>query len=823
MTGNGEKLTDDGVIRNFIPTIAETWQKTITVSKFDYENRFKQFLRMYEVLLKSMAAILYGRVRYYHSHVPEIERLKGKPTLGRFLRFNHACRKVLRKKSDPWIQELEHALSEKLTEQAVIHVCHTTMADLKEDAQWNKQTVAVRELFTILLELRNRTEHDAPPRKIFKDLDDDLYLTFMAIFRALRNILEDPWYAIQTSRTLPDRNYHYEMREFCGINENLKEIATERHLIEERLYAYDQRLDPPWIALWPIAHWDETENKIYLYNGFIGNKNAVFVDHTAAKKPLHLQEKTFEALFNIPSETSEPFEDEKTPVEPAEGERVSESDTGDPAAAAMILKGKNGYGDQDESLIFVSYACADDQPPPDTNEGWVTTLINRLKKQLDVKLGYEVKIDYPLNGNIQATSEILDAIPQTALLIVILSPNYVDSDWCRGAFLRMMKERVRHSSVFVIERNQLEDIVLPPEFDEVTDYCYDFYVVDREEGYPRVLRPNLQQDMHRYNNLVTRLNRDLAGKLQKLHRQQKHVLRTDKQHSQGSGDRHTVFLAGATDDLEEEREKIKCSLTEIDIQVIPEICYFNEPDAFEKAVSDDLVKSDLFVQLLGPRPGKKPPGLPQGYVCRQYELAQEAGKQIMQWHSPELDLKSIHDSDWRDFLEHKTVRAIELDEFTPAIVKKLTPAQPSEKGKKPGKKPPMIFIDVYYDDLVLAQNLCQIFDKLGAGYFLPLQSDKPSENREAFEQYVLHCDATMIVYGDVTPKWVSDQVLAVHKISWQREQGLAPVILDGPPGQKPPGQKPPVTFKLPGMEILQCRNHLDEQQLGNFIQTIQVG
>jgi len=55
-----------------------------------------------------------------------------------------------------------------------------------------------------------------------------------------------------------------------------------------------------------------------------------------------------------------------------------------------------------------------------------------------------------------------------------------------------------------------------------------------------------------------------------------------------------------------------------------------------------------------------------------------------------------------------------------------------------------------------------------------------------FEQYVLHCDALVIVYGEVSVKWVSDQLLAIRKISWKREQPLtAFAIFDGPPPQKP--------------------------------------
>jgi hypothetical protein len=474
----------------------------------------------------------------------------------------------------------------------------------------------------------------------------------------------------------------------------------------------------------------------------------------------------------------------------------------------------------------VSYARTDDQPPSGETEGWVTTLVKKLKNLLVQKLSceeaYSLKIDYSLNGNAQVTSEIIDTIQQTAFLLVILSRDYLASDWCqreRNNFLRMIEKFVRDGSrVFIIELDRLEDKNLPPEFTEVLDY-YDFYTVDSEEGHSRVLMPTIQQDMYRYNNLLTRLSRDLANKFQKQRRRQKHAALADKNIPSISDGGSTVFLAGVTDDLETTREEIKASLAKANIFVIPEICYFNEPEAFEKAVHDNLVRSDLFVQLLGAFPGKRPPGLSQGYVRRQYELAQEVRKRIMQWRSPELDLENIQDPDWYSFLRLETVRALALEDFVSEIIRKLDPPSSPKKGGNGDTKPHLVFVDADTNDSVLAYDICRTLTNFGAECVLPLQSNKPSETREAFEQYVVDCDAMMIVYGGVTPKWVSDQFLAVRRIEWQRERPFgAYAIYDGPPEQKSP-----VSVMSPRIDILQCRNRIDEQQLGNFIQTIQAG
>ena len=50
--------------------------------------------------------------------------------------------------------------------------------------------------------------------------------------------------------------------------------------------------------------------------------------------------------------------------------------------------------------VFVSYAHLDDQPPLNATKGWVTTLVDEMKKVLDRRLGgADVWMDHELAGN----------------------------------------------------------------------------------------------------------------------------------------------------------------------------------------------------------------------------------------------------------------------------------------------------------------------------------------------------------------------------------------------------------------------------------------
>ncbi len=365
------------------------------------------------------------------------------------------------------------------------------------------------------------------------------------------------------------------------------------------------------------------------------------------------------------------------------------------------------------------------------------------------------------------TSEMIDVLQHIPIFIVILSRNYVASDWCqreKNSFLSMVKKCARRdASVFVIERDRLEYEERPPEFDEVTGYCYPFW------------------NEPRYHTLLNDLSYDLTDELRKRTKRPERIV---------SHDRPVVLLADVTDDLYPVREEVERYLRQTNLRVLPEEAYYPyEPRAFQQAVSDDLIKSKLFVQLLSGVSGKRPKDLHQSRARCQYELALEAGKPVVQWRSPELDLDTVQDSNLRALLQLDTVLAVEIEEFHSEIVNRVTPEKPSDRPLSSDihNIGILLFLDANINqDQPLVAQICQVFDRFGVGYMLPLQSEKPSENREAFEQYVLDCDALVIVYGEVSVKWISDQLLAVRKISWKREQPLtAFAIFGGPPEQKP--------------------------------------
>ena len=102
--------------------------------------------------------------------------------------------------------------------------------------------------------------------------------------------------------------------------------------------------------------------------------------------------------------------------------------------------------------LFVSYAHTD-------NEGeaaWVTTLVRLLETELRQRLGTkDLRIwrDDTLDGNHPLTPEIMTAIRRSACLLVVMSPSYLELEWCakeRNTFLSFAGQALASGRIFIV-------------------------------------------------------------------------------------------------------------------------------------------------------------------------------------------------------------------------------------------------------------------------------------------------------------------------------------------------------------------------------------
>jgi hypothetical protein len=464
--------------------------------------------------------------------------------------------------------------------------------------------------------------------------------------------------------------------------------------------------------------------------------------------------------------------------------------------------------------VFVSFAHVDDQPDPGVDKGWVITLVETLKNRLAAKLGrpdsVDLWVDYRLTGADRITPAILEALSQSATLLLVMSPGYLASPWCQKearTFLELVRQRTKEGyQIFVVERDKVDKSQLPLELQDRRGYR--FWVEERLGKAARILgMPKPNPNDERYWDSIDDLAEDLAHEVARLKSY-------SPPHTPGAelpADGPFVFLAEATDDLDLQREDVKRYLKQAGLRILPSSWYPREPSAFQLAMDADLANSEVFIQLLSGVAGKKTADLPAGYAGLQLQRARAAGRRIIQWRSPELDLTEVADDDHRKLLESETVLAVPFEEFKAKAVdaakrKPIVPGPPHPPSN-------MVFVNTEPADRSIAQSLINELERGGVGYILPLEQGKPAEIRRDLKTNLQLCDGLVIVYGNTTVTWVREQLWRCGEILRRRKRPVrALAIYDGPPEQKQA-----LGFKVPNMKVINCRRSLDLAAIGSFL------
>ena len=85
-----------------------------------------------------------------------------------------------------------------------------------------------------------------------------------------------------------------------------------------------------------------------------------------------------------------------------------------------------------EEDIFISYSHLDNESPFD-DPGWISAFHRALEVRVAQLLGKKPRIwrDPDLTGNDVFPDKLSAKIKQAAALVCVLSPRYVESDWCQ--------------------------------------------------------------------------------------------------------------------------------------------------------------------------------------------------------------------------------------------------------------------------------------------------------------------------------------------------------------------------------------------------------
>ena len=323
-----------------------------------------------------------------------------------------------------------------------------------------------------------------------------------------------------------------------------------------------------------------------------------------------------------------------------------------------------------ERDIFISYAILDNESLINDEQGWVSAFDNALQKRLAQLLGRKVDIwrdQRGLSGNVDLDGEILDQFPKLKILITIISPRYLESEWCRKE-LHEFNENANYSGGVLIEnKSRIFKVVKTPvpqdQFPtEISNMLgYNFFEIDDNDRFREFI---LEKGSPTYYKFIERFE-DVAQDICKLIK----MLDEHSQANLGSTPNpaltpdpgKTIYLAKTTSDLGPERDNIRRDLEKRGYCVLPDQ-ELPVGENFRSTVADLLQRSKLAIHLIGSKYGVVPEDEQLSMVEIQYQLSQAAQLSRLIWMSdPNLSSEDERQQGFINALQGRTIAEANTD------------------------------------------------------------------------------------------------------------------------------------------------------------------
>jgi len=427
--------------------------------------------------------------------------------------------------------------------------------------------------------------------------------------------------------------------------------------------------------------------------------------------------------------------------------------------------------------LFISYAHIDNRSFSGGDRGWIDLLHERLEIRLAQLLGKPPKIwrDRKLRGYEVFDDTIVIELSRSAILVSIVSPRYIESDYCRSEIENFFKAARQGTGVQLGDKRRVFRVVktfVPTEEhpDGLRDLLpYEFY--ERNEASGRIyefdheISAQGDKDRRYWNKFE-----DLAWDLHELIK----YLEGTEANTQSSG--VTIYLAETTSDLIEVRDKVRRELAQYGHSILPDKALPLEAGAFQTVVRDYLQRSRLSVHLIGEHYGVIPEMERERSVVRlQEELAIERGDDAqfsrLIWMPPGLQPKDERQQKFvldlqNSFSSHNGSELLQtkLEDLKTIIQAKLTDKPKSALAVSDASGAVRIYVICDQQDVGAVEPLQGFLLDQGCEAILPLSDGSDAEIFEDHKDNLLLCDAVLIFQGHASEGWLRMKLRELLKL-----------------------------------------------------------
>ena len=495
-----------------------------------------------------------------------------------------------------------------------------------------------------------------------------------------------------------------------------------------------------------------------------------------------------------------------------------------------------------EKDILISYAHIDDEALMEGHKGWIETFHRSLEVRLAQLLGVKPKIwrDPKLQGNDYFGDEIVDQFPNIALLISVISPRYVKSEWCVREVQEFINACKKNIGVRVQNKSRIFKIVkTPTDLKEHPEDIqgllgYDFYKVDPQTGRPKEFSKEFGTESElAFWSKLNDVAHDISDLLKSL---QADGLNTKDSGAQNQN-KPKVYLAETSYDLTEYRDNIKRELQEHGYTIYPDRPLPLVANEYIEAVKGMMSDCQLSIHLVGDRYGLVPEETNQSTIVLQNEVAieQNTGRELQRliWMKSDMEIDDPRQKQFLDKLTNDGAMQIRseiletsIEDFKFTMHKRLDEilrrneeahAEPDVSVSSESSVPAMVYLICDQRDLGEIGELEDLLFEKGLEVVLPIFEGEESQIRQDHQENLKTCDAVLIYYGKGNELWMRSKTRELLKIAgYGRSTPLRckGVVLAGP--NSPSKER----FRAQGTIVVNGINGLSANLLSPFLEKV---
>ncbi|MDP3466724.1 MAG: toll/interleukin-1 receptor domain-containing protein [Daejeonella sp.] len=492
--------------------------------------------------------------------------------------------------------------------------------------------------------------------------------------------------------------------------------------------------------------------------------------------------------------------------------------------------------------IFISYAHIDDESLIQNQKGWISEFHRALDIRLAQLLGRRPVIwrDDSLQGNHVFDKQIVDQFAKVAIMISIITPRYVKSEWCIREVDEFYNTSQTNIGFTVSNKARIFKVIKTPvrieqHPEKISGVLgYEFYNTDPGTGRVKELSQAFGNETERlYWEKLDDLAHDISSFLESLELPLAATSSNQSPITANGQSADKVFLAESSYDTQDFRDSLKRELQGYGYHILPDKQLPLIAKPLNESLISNLSEAVLSIHLLGENYGVVPEGAQKSIVEIQNDVAASysAANSIPRFiWIPEGcepgDDRQISFIDklnsGKEGIAGADLVQGSLEDFKSVVIDKLNSMK--KEVKKEEEQP-----EIYDESSKIIYLICDLSDideirpledfLFDNGYevVIPIFEGDESGIREDHIENLKTCSAAIIFFSNANELWLRSKTRDFLKINgYGRAKPLAfKAIYIAPPDSMSKQR-----FRTLDAEVINALNGLPEEKLKSLLSKI---